>query len=86
MIGNILAEDNSGTLFEIHYLNLDSDNDDIRGSKVGYSTAFRMGASAPYGGAFSIPDRVGSAPATDISVVILSHFYNIIIEIWQFWN
>lgn len=56
MIGNILAEDNS-----------DSDNDDTRGSnKIAYTpAAFGIGASASYGGAFSVPDRVGSAPATD---------------------
>lgn len=46
---------------------IDSDNDD---SKVFGSRGF-AGGFAPYGGAFSnVPDRVGSAPATDLSVVI----------------
>ena len=33
-------------------------------------SGFGIGSNAPYGGAFSnIPDRVGSAPAIDLSVV-----------------
>ena len=56
------------------YLFLDSDTEDTRGgSKIGFGGPFGLsGVSAPYGGAFSnIPDRVGSAPATDLSIVTI---------------
>jgi hypothetical protein len=53
---------------------LDSEVDDLKGyGKLGFGGGFGLGSNAPYGGAFnSIPDRVGSAPATDLSVVRLS--------------
>jgi hypothetical protein len=75
LIGNILAEDNSGTINSIPSLsypsNLDSDNDDPKAGRISYGGGFGIGQNALYGGAFNtIPERVGSAPATDISVVI----------------
>jgi hypothetical protein len=86
LIGNILAEDNSGNKqYDLHLSIIDSDNDDTRtSSKMEFTARFPIGAS--YGGAFSnIPERVGSAPATDITVVrkifVLTHSN---IEIWKF--
>jgi len=48
---------------------VDSDQDEPKAfGKLGFASGF--GANAPYGGAFNaIPDRVGSAPATDLGVV-----------------
>ena len=42
-------------------------------SNLNYQPTFGLSGSMPYGGAFanSIPARVGSAPATDFSVVRL---------------
>ncbi len=74
MIGNILAEDNSGKLPSLSMRslilhNLDSDQDEPKSfGNHGFATGF--GVNASYGRAFNaIPDRVGSAPATEIGVV-----------------
>lgn len=50
---------------------IDSELEDSKGfGKIGFSGGFGLGANAPYGGAFNnVPDRVGSAPATDLNVV-----------------
>ena len=70
LIGNILAEDNSGTSYFLYSL-LDSDSDDLRGSKLNFGGAFGIGSNTPYGGAFNaVPDRVGSAPNLELNVVI----------------
>ena len=72
LIGNILAEDNSGK--HIYPLNqLDSENEDNRSvGKSGFGGGFPLHSASPYMGAFNnVPDRVGSAPAVDLSVVIL---------------
>lgn len=39
--------------------------------KLGYGDRFVMGSASAFGGPFNnVPDRVGSAPATDIGTVI----------------
>ena len=67
-----MAEDNSGML-HFFLISIDSENDDNRSAtKIGFGAGtFGLASNAPYMGAFSnIPDRVGSAPAVDLSVVI----------------
>ena len=64
-------------------LHSDSDNDDKVANKLNYDQTFGVGAHA-YGGAFNnqVPDRVGSAPATDINLVKLLKLL-ILLEIWS---
>lgn len=81
LIGNILAEDNSGKVTRtLQYLPcVDSEGEDNRSAgKMGYLAGFGgLPVTTPYMGAFShIPDRVGSAPAVDLSVVIPSLMSN----------
>ena len=51
---------------------IDSELEDSKAfGKIGFGGGFGIGVNAPYGGAFNnVPDRVGSAPVTDLSVVI----------------
>jgi hypothetical protein len=50
---------------------IDSELEDSKGfGKLGFTGGFGLGSGTPYGGTFSnAPDRVGSAPATDLTVV-----------------
>ena len=66
-----MAEENSGiSLFSKSTLDSDQDEPKTFG-KMTFSGGYGIGGStAPYGGAFNnIPDRVGSAPATDFALV-----------------
>lgn len=72
LIGNILAEDNSGNSQWIKK-NVDSENEDPKANRISFAAGFGIGQNSLYGGAFSnVPERVGSAPATDFSVVSFS--------------
>ena len=74
LIGNILAEENSGKYLPFDGP-LDSDQDEPKTfGKMTFASGYGIGGStAPYGGAFNnIPDRVGSAPATDFALVSVS--------------
>ena len=59
------------TILTLHP-HIDSELEDSKGfGKIGFGSGFGLGVGAPYGGAFNtVPDRVGSAPATDLSVVL----------------
>ena len=59
------------TILTLHS-HIDSELEDSKGfGKIGFGSGFGLGVGAPYGGAFNtVPDRVGSAPATDLSVVL----------------
>ena len=74
LIGNILAEDNSGNhslvLNPLWFPLIDSENEDSQAFKMGGYVGFGMPSSNVYGGAFNnVPDRVSSAPATDLNIV-----------------